>query len=483
MEISIEEISKSFEAHLEIPNNKQIIFSGRFGIGKSYFLEKFFEDQNEKYSAVILSPINYSVASNKDVFEYIKYDVLFELLKKGALEDKNEATNQEHVLKFFRSIDLKAFGSFLKMIPKVGKNLSNIIEGFLELKDHIEKFKKKFDQKSQIVSFLNSQSQELGSIYEESFITELINTLLLNLNKDNAKTVLIIEDLDRLDPEHIFRILNIFSVHTNYQSGRFKFDFDKIILVCDIKNIQNIYKHRYGKDVDFEGYLDKFYSHEIFSFRNEDNLRAEIKILIKDSVHPNEEHFYYTHVEYTSEILTAMCMQGELTPRMLEKQLNFKYKSTNQRINTMIDHLSYTEGRKLNSFLVVEYLTKICGGLNNLKSRINILRKCKVKSKFGIYHQLIGDTIYLIDYSRNHLNSNREDEFNIDIFINDESYNITYKGNDSIMTSSSCDAQLLNIINENAEHAIDQEDYPRFFYELFYQLLEKIESEKLFDFD
>ncbi len=483
MKISTEEISKSFLEHLQIPENTQIVFSGRFGIGKSYFLENFFNDNTESYSKITISPVNYSVASNKDIFEYIKYDVLFELLKKGVVDEEIERTNKEQAFKMFQSIDMKAFGSFLKMIPKVGKDLTNIVEGYSELKNHIGEFKENLNQKSQITSFLSSHTHELGNLYEENFTTELINELIEKLKQEDLRTILVIEDLDRLDPDHIFRILNIFSVHTNYQSGRFKFDFDKIILVCDINNIQYIYKHRYGSDVDFEGYMDKFYSHAVFHFRNENNLRNEIRTIIKDSVHQNEEHFYTIHIDYTSEILTAMCMQGELTPRMLEKQLNFKYKSTNQRINTIIDHLSYTEGRKLNSFLVVEYLTKICGGLNNLKSRINILRKYKFKSKSGIYHQLIGDTVYLIDYFKNNLNSHSNNEYDIDVFTNNGNYKIIYKGNDSIISSSSCNAQLLNITDQNSDNTLGLEDYPPFFYELFYQLIEKIESEKLFDFD
>ncbi|HET8860736.1 P-loop NTPase fold protein [Marivirga sp.] len=483
MEISTEEISKSFLEHLKMSENNQILFSGRFGIGKSYFLKEFFAENSEKYTVITISPVNYSVASNKDIFEYIKYDILFELLKKGVVDKENDLKNTENAFAIIQSLNIKAFGSFLKMIPQIGKDLSNIFEGLTELKDHLEAFKNDLDQEEKIKDYLKSYTEEIGSIYEENFITSLINELLSKLKTEYKETVLIIEDLDRLDPEHIFRILNIFSVHTDFQSGRFKFNFDKVILVCDIKNIQNIYKHRYGSDVDFEGYMDKFYSHSIFHFKNEENLRNEIRTIITNSVHPNEQNFYKTHVDYTSEILTAMCMHGELTPRMLEKHLNFNYKSSNQKINTMIDHLSYTEGRKLNSFLVVEYLTKIYGGLGNLKSKINILRKYKVKSKFGIYHHLIGDTVYLIDYSKNNLNSDRGNEYEIDVGINSGNYKIVYKGNDRIISSSSSDAQLLSITDLKTEQEIERKDYPQFFYELFYKLLEKVESEKLFDFD
>ena len=37
--------------------------------------------------------------------------------------------------------------------------------------------------------------------------------LIDQLKKDGKKTVLIIDDLDRIDPEHIFRLLNVFAAH------------------------------------------------------------------------------------------------------------------------------------------------------------------------------------------------------------------------------------------------------------------------------
>ena len=89
--------------------------------------------------------------------------------------------------------------------------------------------------------------------------------------KTNKKVILVIDDLDRIDPEHIFRILNILSVHNDFENQQeHKFGFDKTILVCDIANIRNIYRAKYGINVDFNGYIDKFYSKEIYYFHNEE---------------------------------------------------------------------------------------------------------------------------------------------------------------------------------------------------------------------
>ncbi|MBJ7427766.1 MAG: NTPase KAP, partial [Bacteroidia bacterium] len=87
--ISIEEPRKDFEIHLSHEGNNRILFSAPFGTGKTYFLKDFFK-ATEKYEVVHLYPVNYSVASNEDIFELIKHDVLFELLQKDVDIDNTE---------------------------------------------------------------------------------------------------------------------------------------------------------------------------------------------------------------------------------------------------------------------------------------------------------------------------------------------------------------------------------------------------------
>lgn len=56
-----------------------------------------------------------------------------------------------------------------------------------------------------------------------------------------------------MDPEHIFRILNVFSAHfgddLDADFSHNKFGFDKVLLLCDYDNIKNIYHHFYGLKV------------------------------------------------------------------------------------------------------------------------------------------------------------------------------------------------------------------------------------------
>ena len=68
--INIDAPASDFSEHLN--SSKRILFSGAFGIGKTFFLENFFKSQamNEKYNVIHLSPVNYQISSNENIFEF-----------------------------------------------------------------------------------------------------------------------------------------------------------------------------------------------------------------------------------------------------------------------------------------------------------------------------------------------------------------------------------------------------------------------------
>jgi hypothetical protein len=270
MVFELEIPKKQFLAHLGLLNNNRIIFSGAFGTGKTYFLEKFFDKEDSEYEAIHLFPVNYSVASNEDIFELIKYDILFKLLEKGLAFD-NMSISKVAFLPFF----LKEHGTdliplLLGAIPKVGGSLKNISEGLINLNKAFKNEYKdlNFTDEDRIISYLDSFNDKKGSINEEDFFTQLICELVKQLKDKGKEAVLIIDDLDRIDPEHIFRILNVLAAHVDVKkdSDKNKFNFSRIILVCDIENIRKMFANRYGVDVDFSGYIDKFYSRSIFHY-------------------------------------------------------------------------------------------------------------------------------------------------------------------------------------------------------------------------
>lgn len=269
MEFELEIPKKHFQNHLEIPKNQRIIFSGAFGTGKTYFLDKFFKN-HEKYEAIHIYPVNYSVASNEDIFELIKYDIFFKLLEKGLDFEQVEIDKGTFLPFFLNNHATEIIPFLLGVIPKVGVSLKDIANGLIDLNKKFEKeFKEaNLTEQDKIIAYLKELSDKKGSILEEDLYTQVICSLVNQIQENGKQVVMIIDDLDRIDPEHIFRIMNVLAAHVDIKkdSDQNKFDFNKIILVCDIENIRKIFSNRYGADVDFSGYIDKFYSRSIFHY-------------------------------------------------------------------------------------------------------------------------------------------------------------------------------------------------------------------------
>lgn len=273
-----------FLQHLAIENNERIIFSGKFGHGKTTFINHFFEEEIQKknndgkvtYNVISLYPVNYSIASNEDIFKYIKYDIILDMLNRRYDVKKTAASYFKTLPKFLKKNLHKVLASLVYMIPNVGKEL---VESFEKLDKLKSEFLKYHDEENEngsdlLADYLDKLETSEGNIFEDDVITKLITQVLQKKKEEvgpEAENVLVIDDLDRIDPEHIFRILNVFAAHFDRRSvlqTKNKFGFDKIILVCDIENIRNIFRAKYGIDTDFNGYIDKFYSKRIFHFNN-----------------------------------------------------------------------------------------------------------------------------------------------------------------------------------------------------------------------
>jgi hypothetical protein len=269
---------QEFSHHISNPTNSKIFFSAPFGQGKTTFLNEFFRQQSKDYEVFRIFPVNYSVATNQDIFRYIKTDILFELVvDKNITFEKLEVSYLETIPTFVKKNADRILAPFLMLIPEVGKNLfafyekmKTVTDSFVEVHD-----KESAGDKTEVDVFLQGLFEQEGSIYEDNLITQIIRQQIKSIKeKTKKKTVLIIDDLDRLDPEHTFRILNIISAHYDSRNGDNlladynKFGFDRIIVVCDIENIKNIFLHRYGTHANFSGYINKFYSTTHFEYDN-----------------------------------------------------------------------------------------------------------------------------------------------------------------------------------------------------------------------
>lgn len=268
--IDLKDKIKDFSQYLATTN--RIILSAKFGDGKTYLLNQIRnnEELGEEYKFFTIYPVNYSVAKNEDIFEYIKRDIIVQLDKEGLLNKVDLDALLDSILDFD---DIKALTSFLLSFVPAGSFYDIIFKWFCDKK---KEYKRKKHTKDK---YLASFSQIKGSIYENDGYTSLIRNAIDWMKKDHSmngpdwkkkKTVLIIEDLDRLDPKHLFRILNVLSAHiddtTTPDVISNKFGFDNIVLVMDYETTAHIFHHFYGKDACYEGYMSKFLSREPFRY-------------------------------------------------------------------------------------------------------------------------------------------------------------------------------------------------------------------------
>lgn len=284
MEIKNDTLLQDFLKHITLEGNTDIILSAPFGTGKTYFLREDFVPKNRvQFNVIHLFPVNYSVSTNEDIFELVKYDILFELMVNykdsinniDTLELDKGLAIQLYVQNNFRAFDFVQ--QIFKATSKLGKSISDILD-FLKLEKG--KFNEFYDELKNneydtIKTYLEAFERGKG-IKEFDIVSVLISEILQGLKEPNKANILVIDDLDRIDPEHIFRIFNVLSAHRDYHTSKNKFGFDKVILVCDIENIRHIYEHRYGKRVDFQGYINKFYSKSVYSFDNARYIRESL---------------------------------------------------------------------------------------------------------------------------------------------------------------------------------------------------------------
>ena len=275
MKITLDKIDISgnlnnFAQYLE--KTDRIILSAKFGDGKTYLLNKLRNDavMKDEYEFFTIYPVNYSVAKNEDVFEYIKRDIIVQFYEKKLLEkiDLNALFGSE-----FTFDDLTSVVSFLLSCVPIGEFYNNVFKKFLEKKEEYE------EKKHTVDKYLSRFANAAGCIYEEDGYTKLIRRAIKWISQDHSlnggewkakKPVLIIEDLGRLDPKHLFRILNVVSAHID-DSNRpdivgNKFGFSNIVLVMDYDVTKHIFHHFYGAEACYEGYMSKFLSREPFRY-------------------------------------------------------------------------------------------------------------------------------------------------------------------------------------------------------------------------
>lgn len=274
--LDITEKLESFDRFLH--KNPRVIFSAKFGDGKTYFLKEYIakhqiwsnntpQEQRigsaENIYFTILHPVNYVVAKNEDIFEYIKRDILYQLYNEGRADNVD----------YKAVVEALGEAAFEEVIPLI-ENLVYMLQGGEFVKTFVEfakKVKSSYKKKRKTCKqFLNGFEQQKGGIFERDAYTQMIQTTLEHLQEPKknvkCKKVLIIEDMDRLDPGHLFRILNVLGAHIDDDKKSNKFGFDNIVLVLDYETTKHIFHHFYGDAANYDGYMSKFMSSCVYHY-------------------------------------------------------------------------------------------------------------------------------------------------------------------------------------------------------------------------
>lgn len=407
IKISNDSIIREFKQHLNLEFNHRILFTAPFGVGKSTFINDFQESHQQEYRFVKLYPVNYAVSANEDIFELIKFDILYELMANYQYEIALVKEDFDFWLRMSMFMQNKAslmplFLHIISLHETIGKPVAKFIEVIKPLINDFRAYTKEvnIDESADVFAFLQSFESKKGSPYEmdatSQFVYDLIDRLKgkelpneVEVKQENKireyKTVLVIDDLDRLDPDHIFRLFNIFSAHTHSITGENKFGFDKVIFVCDIENIRKIYAHKYGVGVDFSGYMDKFYSVKPFEF---DNVRY-----INEVLHNILPNYYVTVKEkYSVDIINCQeyyidknyqCLFSAVIKIFLKyRLLNLRTVINMKDMRALTDFERKYQGRSLYSenylLLKIFYLMEqLMGGQRNLEDALEIISRGK----------------------------------------------------------------------------------------------------------
>ncbi len=391
----------------------KILFSGKFGTGKTTFLRDFFIDYPNDFTPIFLYPVNYSVANNEDIFEYVKYDILIKLLEWDNIEDyitdiSTSIAAQVLFLDNPKDFILKLVKSYSSTCSVIEK-IDSFLNGTKLLKEELDKYK----ESAQIDNFLTELSQNKGSLFEKNLITNIIIAIIQRWKETNPtkKICLVIDDLDRIDPEHIFRIMNVFAAHNDIEEeSKNKFGFDRIVTVCDINNIQNIFFARYGVNTDFNGYISKFHSKSIFYFDFTKEIISQLDtIFSKYSVMDNHSlinDFNFFYKDRFKPIISELIQYGLITIRRIKQVFSGnKFNYINNR-RYYYNQILYNDGADYVLWLYF-VLEDLFNGKENLYQALYQMKKIKpyyLLSTDLTYNQLyrgkmilLSDIIHLLD--------------------------------------------------------------------------------------
>lgn len=261
--------------------------------------------------------------------------------------------------------------------------IASIGKGLYELKKELEKVAEDNNEGNIIDQFMTEIESKTGSIYQKDMVTVIIRSILKRLqdSESDIRTILVIDDLDRIDPEHLFRILNILTAHNDIEDETSnKFGFDKIITVFDVDNVKKIFYSKYGLNVDFIGYISKFYSKEVFHFDIAWEITEKLFDIFRDATIENTEEevqpFWNSHAYQRIMPVLILLIQKRIVSIRDLRKTNKKLKANeiyavkfNQFGNSIRWNPNYPY------FIMYDFLVNILGGRHELRKVLNELKE------------------------------------------------------------------------------------------------------------
>ena len=126
--IAIDQPQASFTKFIENDSNRRILFSGQYGIGKTYFLESFFKENEAEYDAYHLFPVRYEILANQNIFDFIRSD-LFVAIEQKYPEAFKSTNPKTKIFKRLKTVlkNEPVRQQLLNIIPKVGHPIGETV--------------------------------------------------------------------------------------------------------------------------------------------------------------------------------------------------------------------------------------------------------------------------------------------------------------------------------------------------------------------
>ena len=389
--ISTKNDDENFNTFIKLENNQRMLFTAPFGMGKTYFLNEFFKINSEEYNTFHLYPIRYQVHNDVNIIKVIAADLFVQLTNKhkNAVESFFNEENIKLKKKHIRGLFMKCLGSLpspliaSETLITLEPTTFSIIKELFKNQGIFDNIKQFFKNETEL-----KYHSEIAEIYN-NFLEDSIIKILEKIN-NGKKNVLVLDDLDRLEPKHVFKILNAFSPLFDKENN--KFGFDKIIFVGDFDNLKNIYHNVYGNGANFDAYINKFSSIGSYQYNIEKEVSDNIKKIISEYCHTKKESQIQAFNHEIHSIIELI-----LLPAFRAKKINLRNLLMPQKNHFLTFDVSQdslqTPVKRLHTKIIIKILLlAFSNNKKELLDAINIAKKDFI-NKIKPYH----------DHSFNHL--------------------------------------------------------------------------------